>query len=266
MTTLLWLIAKYLRANVHYYKYSPYSFSKINTHQQCPRKFKYIYVDKAPRLEEPSIPLAKGKFIHLLLEHHGDLQKVKQDKEFKEIVAVLGKDGIRDNYKIYTDFKKSAIGKKFTGFNEVFTELKLGLSQDLEFFNYDSYKDPNLLLRGYIDAGFEVNNRLLLVDWKTGKIPNTTNWGQLLYYSIGLFSKMPYDEIVIAYVYIEHQKVIHKKVTRKNIMKYKKALLDSIEPIEEDVHFKKNETALCDWCPFQGHCQNDGTWDNEIPF
>ena len=246
-----------------FYKFSPYSFSKINTHKQCPRKFKYTYIDRLPRVEEPSVPLAKGKFIHLLLEHHGDLQKVKADKEFKDILFTLGKDGIRDNYKVYKDFTNSKIGQKFSGFNEVFTELRLGLNQELEYFDYASYKDPNLLLRGYIDAGFEVNNRLMLVDWKTGKIPREPNWGQLLYYSIGLFSKMPYDEIVIAYVYIEHQKVIHRKVYRKDIDKYKKALLDSIKPIEEDQEFIKNETALCDWCPFQTACNND--YDS-IPF
>ena len=67
-------------------KYAPYSASRLAVYEQCPRKFKYKYVDKIPVPFEPSLALTRGKVIHSLLEFHGkmtlkeNIQKLKEDK------------------------------------------------------------------------------------------------------------------------------------------------------------------------------------------
>ena len=238
-------------------KYKPYSYSKMATHQQCPAKFKFKYIDKIPVEKLPHKHLDKGKFIHLLLEHNGDLTKVKQEREFKEILEhkILTKDDFKEYLQTYKKFINSKIGQAITSRKELVKELPVGLTPELEMTDYDA---EDAILRGYIDAAYvdEKTDTLLLVDWKTGKVPEDTNFQQLMFYGISLFSKMPYDKIVIMYAYIEHNKVKKTVLSRADLPKYKKALNQLIEKIESDTVFEKNESALCQFCDFQNVCIN----------
>jgi hypothetical protein len=54
-------------------KYTPYSYSKMDTFEKCPRRFKYQYIDKIKVPQEHNEHLEKGKCINLLLEHNGDI-------------------------------------------------------------------------------------------------------------------------------------------------------------------------------------------------
>ena len=242
------------------FKYTPYSFSKISTWEQCPRKFKYQYINKLPVERTPQIHLDRGKFIHLLLEHDGDLEKLKKTKDWKEIKehGLMSKDAIKDSYWTYLKFKESYTGKSILKRKSLLKEFPLGLNENLEIIEYDS---KDVVLRGYIDAMYvdEKTDTLIVVDWKTGKVPEKQSYKQLLFYSLGIFSKMPeeYDKILLVYAYIDHQ-VINKQVLyRKDLERYKKALYDNIEKIESDTEFVKEESGLCQFCDYFLVCQED---------
>lgn len=240
-------------------KFAPYSWSKISTHQQCPRKFKYKYVDKLPTTFKPSIHLDKGKLVHLIFELERDIPKIKAHKDFIEVKnnGLLGAEGIKNCFKIHDDFAKGKIGSKILGYPRVFAELPLGLDKDL---NITKYEADDVLLRGYIDDArhFPDNDTAMICnDWKTGKLPREQKWGQLLYYSIGLFSRSPVDKILLNYLYVEHNHAESKIVHRSEIEKYKKALYTTIDIIETDEVYDKCETGLCNFCDFQDHCMQD---------
>ncbi len=99
---------------------------------------------------------------------------------------------------------------------------------------------------------------IILTDYKTGKIPEKQSYKQLLFYALGLFSKNPYlDKILLVYAYIDHQ-VINKQILyRKDLLRYKKALYDTIEKIESDKEFHKEESGLCQFCDYFLVCQED---------
>jgi len=239
-------------------KYKPYSYSKLSTHQNCPRSFKYKYIDKIRVPEKPQIHFDKGKFIHLLLEFNGDLAKVKETKDFKEIQKnnILTKEQYKEYYRMYKDFINAPAGKTILTRKEIMKEFAIGLTPDLEMTKYDA---NDAVLRGYIDAAYvdEKSDTLILVDWKTGKIPQKISFQQLLFYGISLFSKMPFDSILLVYAYVG-QKELHKKLlTRADLPKYKLALSQIITSVEQDTVFNKNETALCDWCDYRAHCMQD---------
>ena len=243
-------------------KYRPYSFSKISTHQQCPRKFKYFYIDKLPVPEEPQLHLDRGKFIHLLFEHDGDLKEVQKTKDWKEIKEhkLMTKEDIKGALNVYKQFKDSDTGKKLLQNESLLKEFPIGLNGNFEMVSYSS---EDVVLRGYLDDLRTINDRTdvaMLIDWKTGhyKHKEEQNWSQLLWYSIALFKRNPeLEKIMLVFAYVDHKKTNPKIVKREDLPRYENHLENQIKKIEEDTTFKKVESPLCNYCQFQKHCSQD---------
>ena len=237
-------------------KYAPYSWSKISTWKQCPKKFWFKYVIKEPITVEPQFHFDFGKLVHLLFEYERDINALKTSNDWKEIIQhkLLKAEDIKNALSVYDDFIK--LGSKITSYPRLFAELPLGITENMKFCKYD---DPDAILRGYLDDARYIEDKdiVLITDWKTGKVPHKIKWGQLLYYGIALFDKTPADIIILNYVYLQAPggpKIVSKKITRDGLPKYKQALLTNIQMIEEDASFNKEETPLCDWCEYQDIC------------
>ena len=250
-------------------RFTPYSFSKLSSHQQCPRKFKYYYVDKVPHPKLPQIHFDKGKFIHMLFEFDGDLKTIQKQQEYKDIIShgLLSKENIKEYFMIYKKFRESS---SIFGRKVLFKELSIGVTNN---FDKTGYSSKDAMFRGYIDAVFldEKTNTPIIIDWKTGKDKTKAqqSWQQLLFYGTALFKLMPYDKIVLMYAYVEHDHVLTKVLHREDLPKYEKALMDTIFTVESDFEFPKIESPLCNYCDFQSHCQTDNSVylpDEEIPF
>jgi len=235
----------------------------------CPRKFKYQYVDKLPTYSVPQIHFDKGKFIHMMFEFDGDLKKIQEQNEFKEIKAhgLVTKENIKEYISVYKKFREHSIFKR----KPLFKELSIGVDNN---FNKTGYSSDNAMFRGFIDAAYldETSNTPIIVDWKTGKMKTKEqqSWQQLLFYGTVMFKLMPYDRIVLMYAYVEHNHINTKVLHRKDLHKYEKALMDTIFNVENDFTYPKNETPLCNYCDYQDHCVSDTTLDGldseEIPF
>ncbi len=258
--------------------YAPYSPSKIRAYQGCPRKFKFTYIDKLPNRWEPSIPLDRGKLLHLFLELNGDMAQVKKHKEFKEIMTrgLVTKEILKETLQTYKEFVSSDLGKKVLNKEVVYTELPIAYDKDIKITEY-SNANNDVYIRGYIDSVRVIEKPqediLWCIDWKSGKYvqEESQQYDQVLYYSLGLFDLIPYDKIAISFVYIEHNKANTKIVHRSEIEDYKKALYNNINKIETDITFEKNETHLCSWCNFEGVCLHNEApeieiSEDEIPF
>lgn len=222
----------------------------MNTWVQCPRKFKFKYIDKI-KVKDDQTALNKGKLVHCMLEHNGDKEKIQGSRDFKQSKNHMTPDEIKGCIKVYQNFKESSISKWLDTTESMFNELSIAMDKDLNTVKYDS---EDALFRGFIDKVSHKNDVLILCDYKTGRYNNNQNYDQLLYYGISLFSLMPFDKIMMMFVYVEHNKYNMKVLHRKDIKKYQKALLTNIKNIEEDQEFCKNETALCDWCSYRSLC------------
>ena len=236
-------------------KYAPYSFSRINTYNQCPRKFKFQYIDKLG-VFTPSKALDRGKLIHSLLEHNGDLNKVMKTSDWAQIRnnKVLTKDDIKEAIETYNTFKNSKIGKWIDSKTQMFNELAIAMDKHLDIQDYNA---DNVLFRGYIDKVIRDEDTLILIDYKTGKYKPDMPWDQLMYYGIALFNSMPFDKIIMLNVFVDHQKVNKQILRREDQKKYQKTLITNIAEIEKDTEFKKIETKLCEYCDFFSICNQD---------
>ena len=71
------------------FKFAPYSFSKINMHKQCNRKFKYGYIVKAKREQQDRTALLKGGAVHSILEKHPEESTHKLERKLAHTVLSL---------------------------------------------------------------------------------------------------------------------------------------------------------------------------------
>lgn len=113
-------------------KYAPYSFSKLATHKHCNRKFKYNYIDKAPKDKTDMTALLKGGAVHSILEHYPNESTHKLAPKYQHIV---------DNFICTT------LGEKYLN-QESIREFSFGLTKQL---TPTTYSDKEALFRGFID-------------------------------------------------------------------------------------------------------------------
>lgn len=230
-------------------KYAPYSYSKISTYNSCPRKFKYMYIDKIPKEEKDDTPLRKGSFIHSLIEHNGDKNSIPK----KELPILTSKEE-KEFTKIYNKFKNTELYKRYIETHGKH-EVEFGIDKNL---NTCGYFDEDCLVRGRIDY-MCMFDKLNIVDWKTGKVkpPQYQDGLQTLIYSLWAFQKFKKIRTVeVDYVYVEHIEKQEMLYDRKYINNYRKTLLKNIIEIEKDEVFEKKPN-LCDWCEYQQHCKKD---------
>jgi CRISPR/Cas system-associated exonuclease Cas4 (RecB family) len=243
------------------FKYAPYSHSKIEVWNSCPKKFFYNYVSDIELIKIPSPILEKGVLFHSILEHDmkNNLNNFHIDEKFKAL----------DNENISQIVDKSL---KFISKSKIYNKIKLLKGTRLVEQNF--YLGKNLepvknlessLIQGYIDLLIydEKNNKCYIYDWKTGgkskdsliKFPKPKN--QLELYSIWAFQIFPkINEIHTGFVYVEQEHIANYTFKREDLTSLKNKFLQNIDKIENDTKFKKNITRLCAWCDFRELCLN----------
>jgi len=240
------------------WKYSPYSFSKIDSWQQCPKKFEYNYIIKPEMEYVPSPVLEKGVLTHAILEFAtiNKLHKFEMNDEFKalktkdaELIITQTLNYIENS----ADYKwiKAIKGLKITE-QEMFLGNKLQPVENLE----------DALIRGFIDLLIydEKTNSCFIFDWKTGgkSKENLLKWpkpkDQLELYAIWANKLFGVKFIETAFVYVEQNHMAKYTFNENEIPFLIKKFEDKIENIETDKTFSKNLTQLCAWCDFKELC------------
>lgn len=221
-------------------KYAPYSFSRLSTFIQCPRKFKNKYIDKIPEESVDKTALQKGGAVHSILEHYPNKSTHKYAEMYQSVAD---------------KFIVSNLGQKYLNTTS-YKEYKFGLLRDL---SPTTYSDPNAIFRGVVDYIAPISSVLNLCDYKTGKYTEQKyqNYQQLLFYAIYFFQKYSnIDSIRISYIYVEHNIENDLLLERKYLDNYKYQLLELIASIEKETEFNKSVSKLCNYCSFRSSCSN----------
>ena len=196
-----------------------FSFSSLSLYNTCPFAYKLSYIDKIKPVR--STALVKGSNVHSILEKFPNFIASKEFKFNENLIVSNFLNSEIGNY-----FKDVLLNKKTA------REFKFGLTRD---FKNDTFKDS--FFHGIIDLIFFENDELNLCDYKTGKYKENQDFSQLLTYS--LFFKN-YDKIKINYLYVEHNKVNSKVVTKEDIENAQNFIIKTTDIISEDKVFKRN--------------------------
>ena len=210
-----------------------FSFSSLSLYNTCPFAYKLSYIDKIKPVR--STALVKGSNVHSILEKFPNFIASKEFKFNENLIVSNFLNSEIGNY-----FKDVLLNKKTA------REFKFGLTRD---FKNDTFKDS--FFHGIIDLIFFENDELNLCDYKTGKYKENQDFSQLLTYS--LFFKN-YDKIKINYLYVEHNKVNSKVVTKEDIENAQNFIIKTTDIISEDKVFKRNCGKHCAWCQFSEKC------------
>jgi len=119
--------------------FRPYSYSRLSTYSQCPKKFNYKYHLKLTPAPTDKTALLKGGAVHSILENYPYPTTHKLAPKYQKIV---------DN------FIKTNLGQQYL-FRDSTREYDFGLTYDLKPTDYN---DKAALFRGSVDYVCIIDN------------------------------------------------------------------------------------------------------------
>jgi len=169
---------------------SSWSYSRAQTYTQCPRRAKYLYIDKLKEPEQKSPALAHGTRVHALAA-------AWVSKQLPDFTAWDGRELLQYKPELERAIKARTIPAELERFKIEFARLVKLKAQCEEMWNLD--KDWNILARDWspntwlrikVDAHFIQKGAAEVIDYKTGKF-NPDHAQQRSIYAIGALMFYP---------------------------------------------------------------------------
>ncbi len=242
-----------------------YSYSKLQTYEQCALRYKFKYIDKILVEIEETIEGFLGKCVHSALDF---LYKEKMQERLIDINVLIDfylktwrenfdpKILIVKNLKAEDYFNK---GIKFLSsyysrnypFEEQTLSTERRITMDL---------DGKSKIIGFIDRlSYNLKEDVYEIhDYKTGNLKTSRQLEfdrQLALYSLALKEELGDGrEILLIWHYLDHDEKIVLKKTGEQLEKLKRQVLELINEIEHATTFPYNKGPLCSWCEFRSIC------------
>jgi len=253
-----------------------YSYSRIGAFEQCPRKYKFRYIEK-PDIEIPEgVEAFMGKKVHETLEQCYRLAQWDKVMSKDELLAYYRRrweESLPSNLKVvreemtaedYFRGGAEALGQFYDRHAPFDDEMTLGLEQKV-VFPLDS--EGTYKMQGYIDRlSRDSRGRLRIQDYKTsGRLltqQEVDSDSQLALYQIAVQEMWPDNkgiELVWHYLRFDTTLVSHRQP--EQLEELRLVYIDKIRRIEraEEVgNFPTEESNLCDWCEYYALCPAKG--------
>ncbi len=250
-----------------------YSNSRIETFEQCPRKYKFRYIENI-RTETEGIEAFVGKRVHETLEKlYRDLKMTKLntleellhyyesewEKNWHGSVKVV-REGITPGH--YFGLGKQCIVdyyKRFHPFNQGRT---LGLEERIEMKLKEG--DKVYSIQGYIDrlTWDPATETYEIHDYKTGSTLPTQEDAdqdrQLALYQLGIKQRWPEaTRIKLIWHYLAADKDIVSSRSDADLTTLEREVIGAIHQIEEETkrgRWEVRTSRLCEWCEYKSIC------------
>lgn len=237
------------------------SKSKINTYLQCPRKFKYEYLSdiEKPEPEEGSA-LEIGTSVHNIFE------KVLKDNSITWLKTLSQEelyDFIIDNYD-----KELRFEEHIHNFSRFLKEKVFDAGYHI--VGTETYaRDDEIGLHGYIDLILSKDNKLTVIDYKTGKKakPITDYELELCYYA---YMAQQYFDEEVEQVGIYFSKIHQFRfasfledlgkgafLSKEDVQAAFQYLFTVQDKIDEGI-FPYKRGWLCKFCDYKEECEREG--------
>ncbi len=232
---------------------SPFS---LNMFQQCPRQYKFQYIDHLGDIYRKARPyFTMGDHVHAAL------------KDFLSIVPVSERNSLK-----LEDLLRVKWRRNRKGFNNKEDEKRWGekaLNQ-LRWFarNVDISVNPfmiennhrveltdDILLKGRIDrVDKEADGALHIVDYKTGKMPAEINQLQLHIYALILTKKQDLPVKKASYLYLEAGRFQTIELGVEDFAQATSYVIDLVEKIRREKEYPAAPNVYCWNCDFLEIC------------
>jgi len=236
--------------------------SKIATYKQCPFKYK-CEIDTQTRLayRKDTPDLVFGNLIHGCLNDFYKRTK-KEDRNFetlRKLFETKFKYSFAKHNKVFKN-KETIIRyveeskKQF----KTFLKNKLSKGEPLVTEDFPKYQiNPELELGGKFDRVDLVDDKLILIDYKTGKYKEDgqSNFEfQLNFYEYLLTKNIQNIKVDKKILFYLKENKIDKYETSDDLNEVENEILDIAETINSDVDLKPKRNSLCNYCDYQQIC------------
>ena len=266
---------------------STYSYSKLDSFEQCPKKYQFRYIELI-KSDREGVEAFMGKRVHETLERlYKNLKLTKLesladllafyesawDKNWSDSVQVVrAKQGITPDH--YREIGRRCITNYYQARHPFNDSVTLGLEEKLTI--QIERKDRIYRLIGYIDRlawnpgptpprTFDNPNPkpeggwYEIHDYKTGNsLPTQADVDQdqqLALYQIGIKQRWPdAKEIKLIWHYLAFGKTLVSTRTLGQLDELQNQTITEIERIEAAQEFPTHKSALCDWCDYKPIC------------
>lgn len=249
-----------------------YSYSRISTFLQCPKKYEFTYIQNLPK--QMNNALIKGSKVHSIFENIDTFIKYKKIKNTTLVdssntnileTSNSSKLDLNNTTKVVNlKLLKTFENPEYSSIVENFIKSPLGEllkypnSREVEIF-LDKDFNPTLKDKyfvGYIDRVNFTNTGIEIIDFKTGKYKDIKyqDFNQLGLYGIYVMKKYNLDRVKLRYVYVEHNKENTLEIDIPFINELTQKYKNIINELENTKEFKKCVTRLCDYCDFKDKC------------
>lgn len=246
-----------------------YSFSRITTFEQCPRRFRYQYVDGIKSAFR-GVEAFMGQQVHSTIEWlFGERERTR---------APTGEQAVA--YYCACWDREAAAGAAPVRVIKAGTELESYRRAGAELvarFHREHYVSDRLetvalerhfvielggrhRFQGFIDRLARDDDGLLhVIDYKTGRRAPSSFAGkeadQLRSYALAMFGELEAGELELRLEFLRPGRRLRERIARSQATVIEASLLDRISTVEGSSVFPPNPGTLCDWCGYNDVCE-----------
>lgn len=217
----------------------PLSYSRLNTFENCPAQFDYVYVSKSVS-QAQSEAISYGDRVHKTLEEYG------RGELFRELTTE--EDQVIHRWGEIVDmFQQQAEG------GEIYYEHQMAVNEDLQSVDWFA---PDVYFRAIADVLIIKDDVAFMFDYKTGKVRESPL--QMQFFAAMVMWCFPQvEEVRTSFLWLLHNQAsnaIYKRTKLGHLWKALKPRLDKVHETIDLGVFDTKPSGLCPWCPAQGIC------------
>ncbi len=234
-------------------KLSPYS---LGIYEQCPRRYKYHYVDRLARqYKRPQPWLTMGSHVHTTLTRF--LRDIPVEKRTVATIESLLRRNWRTNREGFVDTEQEReYGVRALAQLRWFASTQeTGIKPFMLERFHEAPVGENVVLMGKIDRiDRQDDGNLHVIDYKTGKVPENPDTFQLLQYAVILAKTLAYPVTRASYLYLEDREWRTFSIDPVDVQKTRGTVLAIARRIEQDAEYRELVGSLCKYCDFLEIC------------
>lgn len=234
-------------------KLSPYS---IGIYQQCPRRYKYHYVDGLIRQYRKPWPwLTMGENVHAVLSDF--LRIVPVEKRTLGTMEDLLRKKWAENRERFANMEEERQWRE-----KALAQLRRFVETEridvLPFMLERFHEAPvteDLILSGRIDRIDRVDDGSIhIIDYKTGNMPEKVDSFQLLLYVLILSRTLSYPVSKASYLYLADGMWHTFPITDDGMQDARSRVLEVARQIKHENNYPEAVSSLCQFCDFLEIC------------
>lgn len=246
-----------------------YSHSQLQTFEDCPLRYKFLYIDKIRKPEEQTIETFVGSCVHDVLERlYKDLLRCKLnslddllayyrdvwEKEWAPTIKIVHEELAPEHYFDYG-------AKCIRNYYERYKPFDQSQTLDTEMWvSFALDRAGEYQVRGKIDRiARRPDGTWEIHDYKTGgTLPSQDEVDcdrQLGLYQIGLTTRWPeVERIELIWHYVGFDSALRSQRTPAQLQDLASQTIGLINQIEQEKEFAPHKSDLCDWCEYRAEC------------